>query len=802
MPGPRPPRPDDPVRLGEYRLLGRLGEGGQGVVHLGESPAGTRVAIKVLHAHVAGDPDVRRRFLREVEAARRVPPFCTARILDVGTAGDQPYVVSEFIDGESLEQRVGSRGPLDPRDLERLAIGTATALAAIHRSGIVHRDFKPANVLLGPDGPRVVDFGIARSTDMATTSVSVMGTPPYMSPEQLSGGRLGPPSDLFSWAGTILFAGTGRTPFGRDVALAALIYRILHQECDLTGLPAGLRPVVDRCLAKMPEHRPTAEEVLLALITGDGAVRSGTAAPAGGDLLSTAMGRLGQPPPQAGPPLQAGPSPQAGLSPQGPSAPVGAPPPSAWPAFPPEAQPSPATGPPSPQEAFGQGRLGAQSPTGPSWTVQPPTGPFQKAEPFTGPSRAEPPSGGGVPTAPAEGAFPVAPPTGPSRGAEAPPGGLSRRSLLIGGGSALVTGAVTAAAILLPRYLREGAGPVTSSPGPDPRAASTPPPSPSTSAATSAASAGPTASTAAATPSPSRLITSGPGEPLVLRNGNLVQGLAISADGRTVAAGCWDGKVRLWKVPAGEVTAELDDREFYVQGVALSPDGRRLVSVGGVRDTEAHVWDVASGRRVGKPVVGAFFAEFSPDGERFVTGSGFEWVRLWRTSDRRQEGASMRHGQLVAGAAFSPDGRLLATAGWDRAVRLWRTSGKAAGVLNGHKDQVNAVVFLDGTTLASAGYDKVVRVWDVASRKPEGPVFKGSGSTVNGLACSPDGAVLVAGTDEDGVWLWDVATRRSLRPPLPLGQVHAVAFSGDGLVLAVAAGNDVLLYDVGGLRAA
>ncbi|WP_449061719.1 WD40 repeat domain-containing serine/threonine protein kinase [Planomonospora algeriensis] len=732
MPGPRPPRPDDPVRLGEYRLLGRLGEGGQGVVHLGESPSGTRVAIKVLHAHVAGDPGVRRRFLREVEAARQVPPFCTARVLDVGTTGDQPYVVSEFIDGESLEQRVGSRGPLDPRDLERLAIGTATALAAIHRAGIVHRDFKPANVLLGPDGPRVVDFGIARSTDLATVSVSVMGTPPYMSPEQLSGGWLGPPSDLFSWAGTILFAGTGRTPFGRDIALAALVYRILHQECDLTGLPEGLRPVVDRCLAKAPEHRPAAEQVLLALITGDGAARPGTAMPAG-DLLTTAMGRMGQPSPHPGPSPQAGPVPQLG--------------------------------------------------------------------PHPGPVPHPGPQAGSFPTAPSGGAFPVAPATGPSRGAAAPsPGGLSRRSLLIGGGSALVTGAVTAAAILLPRYLREEAGPVTSSSGPSPEAASTPQPSPGDPLGLGLRRAD--ASAAAATPTPSRLVASGPGEPLVLRNGNLVQGLAISADGRTVAAGCWDGKVRLWEVPSGEMTAELDDRKSYVQGVALSPDGRTLVSVGGVRDTEAHVWDVASGRRVSKSVVGAFFAGFSPDGKRFVTGSGFEWVRLWRTSDRRQEGASMRHAQLVADAAFSPDGQLLATAGWDRTVRLWRTSGKAAGVLNGHKDQVNAVVFLDGTTLASAGYDKVVRVWDVASRKPEGPVFEGSGSTVNGLARSPDGTVLAAGTDEHGVWLWDVATRRSLRPPLPTGQVHAVAFSGDGLVLAVAAGNDVLLYDVAGLRAA
>lgn len=271
-------------------------------MYLGESPSGARVAVKVLHARVAGDPTTRRRFLREVEAARQVPPFCTARVLDVGTAGERPYVVSEFIAGESLEQRVGSHGPLSPGDLRRLAVGTATALAAIHRAGIVHRDFKPANVLLGPDGPRVVDFGIAHGTDMATAATGMVGTPPYMSPEQFSGERVGPPSDMFSWAGTILFAGTGRSPFGSDVALAALMYRILNQECDLTGLPDDLRALAGRCLAKEPGHRPTAEEVLLRLITGGGTAPVGTPAPTGGDLLATAMNRIGQRLP-ANPPL-------------------------------------------------------------------------------------------------------------------------------------------------------------------------------------------------------------------------------------------------------------------------------------------------------------------------------------------------------------------------------------------------------------------------------------------------------------------------------------------------------------------
>lgn len=288
----------------------------------------------------------------------------------------------------------------------------------------------------------------------------------------------------------------------------------------------------------------------------------------------------------------------------------------------------------------------------------------------------------------------------------------------------------------------------------------------------------------------------------MLEHDEPVQGLAISADGRLVAAGLWRGTIRLWEIPTGEPLADLKDRESYVEGLALSPDGRTLVSVGGVTDTAAHLWDVASRKRLPGTVVGAVFAAFSPDGRRFVTGSGYEWVRLWRTADRKQAGAAMRHGELAAGTAFSPDGRLLATASWDRTVRLWRVADGTAvgGPLTGHTDQVNAVVFLDGRTLASAGYDRVVRVWDVTTRKATGATFRGALSTINALAVGPDGALLAAATGRDGVWLWDVATRRLLTRPVATGQFQAVAFSGNGLVLAAATEKTVLLYDVGDLR--
>jgi eukaryotic-like serine/threonine-protein kinase len=258
--------PGDPQWLGRYRLLGRLGEGGQGTVYLGQPQSGQAVAVKLLRAEWTRDPVARARFAREVAAVGKVAPFCTARILDAQVDGDQPFVVSEFIDGPSLQAVVARHGPLSGSALDRLAVATATALSAIHQAGVIHRDLKPGNVLLGPDGVRVIDFGIARSADAAATLTGqLFGTPGYMAPEVVRGEAAGPAADVFAWAATITFAATGNPPF-HGPNMAATIYQLTNGEPDLGVLSGHLRGIVAECVVKDPATRPTAVDLLMRLM--------------------------------------------------------------------------------------------------------------------------------------------------------------------------------------------------------------------------------------------------------------------------------------------------------------------------------------------------------------------------------------------------------------------------------------------------------------------------------------------------------------------------------------------------------
>ncbi|MFF9622169.1 serine/threonine-protein kinase [Streptomyces griseosporeus] len=254
---------DEPAAVGPYRLLGRLGSGGMGRVYLGRSAGGRTVAVKVVHPHFALDEEFRARFRREVEAARRVGGAWTASVLDADPDAPVPWAATAYAAGPSLAAAVAEHGPLPVASVRALGAGLAEALAAVHELGLVHRDVKPSNVLLTLDGPLLIDFGIARATDgtasLTSTGVSV-GSPGYMSPEQILGKGVTGAADVFSLGAVLAYAATGAPPFAGDSS-AALLYQVVHEEPDLGALDGDLRELAAHCLTKDPAARPAPAEV-------------------------------------------------------------------------------------------------------------------------------------------------------------------------------------------------------------------------------------------------------------------------------------------------------------------------------------------------------------------------------------------------------------------------------------------------------------------------------------------------------------------------------------------------------------
>ncbi|SDK39733.1 serine/threonine-protein kinase [Streptomyces indicus] len=260
----------DPLRVGGYRIVGRLGSGGMGWVYLARSRAGRPVAVKVVRPELVADHDFRLRFAREVAAASAVSGAFTAAVVDADPDADLPWLATMYVPGPSLSEAVRSGGPLTEPYLRRLGAGLAEALMAIHAAGIVHRDLKPSNVLLAADGPRVIDFGISRlaGSSSITQAGIVMGTPPFMSPEQLTGGAVGPPTDVFALGGVLAFAATGRSPFGAGEHVAL---RVQGEPPDLDGVPEELRRLLVPCLAKDQSVRPALGPLLELLAPDDDA---------------------------------------------------------------------------------------------------------------------------------------------------------------------------------------------------------------------------------------------------------------------------------------------------------------------------------------------------------------------------------------------------------------------------------------------------------------------------------------------------------------------------------------------------
>ncbi|MFJ3326509.1 ABC transporter substrate-binding protein [Streptomyces griseus] len=262
----RPLTSEDPRTVGPYRTLVRLGAGGMGVVYLARSAGGTLVAVKVIRAEHAADPGFRARFRREAEAAARITGPWVVPVLGADTEAHEPWLATAFVPGPSLAEVVGAGGALPEATVRALGSRLAAALVAVHEAGLIHRDVKPGNVLLALDGPRLIDFGIARheGATALTTSGAVIGTPGYLAPEQASAAPPGPPADVFSLGCVLGYAATGRPPFGEGGGAGAL-FRTIHEEPDLAGVPPGLASLIAACLAKDPAARPTASRVREAL---------------------------------------------------------------------------------------------------------------------------------------------------------------------------------------------------------------------------------------------------------------------------------------------------------------------------------------------------------------------------------------------------------------------------------------------------------------------------------------------------------------------------------------------------------
>ncbi|GAB7064052.1 serine/threonine-protein kinase [Streptomyces mexicanus] len=259
-------RREDPRVVGSFRLHRRLGAGGMGVVYLGSDRKGQRVALKVIRPDLAEDQEFRSRFAREVSAARRIRGGCTARLVAADLEAERPWFATQYVPGPSLHDKVADDGPLGAAEVAAIGAALSEGLVAVHEAGVVHRDLKPSNILLSPKGPRIIDFGIAWATGASTlTHVgTAVGSPGFLAPEQVRGAAVTPATDVFSLGATLAYASTGDSPFGHGSS-EVMLYRVVHEEPQLRGVPDALAPLVRACLAKDPEERPSTLQLSLRL---------------------------------------------------------------------------------------------------------------------------------------------------------------------------------------------------------------------------------------------------------------------------------------------------------------------------------------------------------------------------------------------------------------------------------------------------------------------------------------------------------------------------------------------------------
>jgi predicted Ser/Thr protein kinase len=663
----------DPSQIGPFRLLGRLGEGGMGRVFLGESPGGRKVAVKVVHPHYASDPGFRGRFAREVAAARQVGGFHTAAVVGADADADLPWMATAYIPGPSLAEAGTKRGPLDEAGERRLGAALAEGLAAIHECGLIHRDLKPSNVIMADDGPRIIDFGIAKGAGATalTGSSAVIGTLRYMSPEQLQGQELTPQSDVFALGTVLAYAATGHDPFEAPT-MPAVITRILTGPPDLDPLAGDLRGIIAGCLAKDPGGRPTP-----------------------GDLLV----RFSRPAPHD-PTVVAGPAP----------APAAAPVPAPGPV--PEAVPSPE---PRPAEADGPAPAAAQEPSLASTL---------NVSPVVPPGRTNPAA------APAD--LPAALVTAASGSADKPARRGSRRQTgLIAAGTLAVAGLATAGILTLvnrpaPSLYATGAPPATpSTTGKRPASTAT------TIAKRTAILTDPASKSVQSVAfGPDGILAAGDANgstylwntttgkitaTLTDPAGKSVQSVAFGPDG-ILATGDANGSTYLWNTTTGKRTA-TGPASNEAGSVAFGPDD--VLAVGDYSDGSTYLWNTATGKitaTLTDPASdGVASVAFGPD-DVLAVGDGNGSTYLWNTT--AGESTATLTGPAskdVGSVAFGPDGVLAVGDYSDGSTYLWNTAtGKITATLTDPAGiGVTSVAFGPDGVLAVGDHNGSTYMWHI-----------------------------------------------------------------------------------------
>ena len=721
-------KPGDPSEVGRYRLIGRLGGGGMGRVFLGVSPGGRQVAVKLIHSELADDKQFRERFAREIEAARRVGGFHTAPVVDADPDADPPWMVTAYIHGPSLQDAVTERGPLSLDQECTLGAELAEGLAAIHDCGVVHRDLKPSNVILAEDGPRIIDFGIARSTEASriTTAGFVVGTFSYMSPEQVQGEVAGPASDVFSLGCTLTFAATAHAPFGDD-SIVSVVHRIISEPPDLTGVTdeRGFRHLISECLAKSPDDRPTLADIL-ARLTQTGTDTAASAAEPATDLR-----------------------PAVELPPGGAE-------------YPPETGDGPDSGPFDETSAallyeptrtmHGGDRMATE--------------PQRSSRELTRKNIPERDSGEESGLQPAE-----------RRSVHHVP----RRTALIAAGVALIgllasgLGILLSSGTLKPAHLSSG----HSSPASTASASVGPPTQPEAtlhdpngskvygvafSSNTLLATGDGNGSTYLWNAATGKLITT-------LRDPNSysISSVAFSPNGESFASADANGDIYLWNAATHKLTATLQSPNGGAYSVAFSPDGDFLAA-GNSDNGNAYLWNVAPGKLNSSPTASfhdpggksVYGIAFSPDGNSLAAGDTDGSIYLWNVATGKLTATFHDpNSQGLYDVAFSPNESLIAasdTTGSTGVVYLWNVAtGKLTATLQpDDSGNLADVTFSpNGRVLAAADTGGSVIIWNVATGKLLGNLPSPLSQNLIGVTFNPAGDT-IATTDTSGdAFIWN-----------------------------------------------